>query len=567
MRREWSKEGASPTDGGDGSALPSSASWATRGVQQQSRTTSHPASTATPSPKVDTATLVAQTQEESLDTTAVPPMQPEQLSTKQPLLPLPDSSHLITHASSQSQESRDRPPTALLDGLLKAVASPHFRFTLGKEKFTPEEYAALMRHPLLIDPSGGAKLRARREAEAQRKREEALQSSSHAGITAKPEDALASGSLQLGGEPEGRQNKRESNARILQGDLNVQDQQHQPIHPPSQLPVSGVTAQDAPFGPSYATVNASTNLANTDRGLTITEPSQQQHLPSKSGNPQLGSFFEHSPHPFNQHQQPHSEHFQQAQNLALQGHARQTSRFTFANDPNSASGPLKTGESVKIMAQQAAMMPNTTGNHPLAPQNHQQYAGNQFYGATMPVPPPGLKSTGATPVSGGGLFSHGQGFGNPFTTSNRTNNLANVDSKPELLREMIHNRGSMASTGGGHGLDTGKRESMFSLLQQFHPGSTPFFTPGLSSTPFGPQLGAHHEYGSQKQKRKGKKHRQANASSTGGGGIVDLADPSVLHARLQHQAGTGLGQGLYSGHGQGGFNPAGAAYGGGINRW
>jgi len=77
-----------------------------------------------------------------------------------------------------------------------------------------------------------------------------------------------------------------------------------------------------------------------------------------------------------------------------------------------------------------------------------------------------------------------------------------------------------------------------------------------------------------KQKKKGKKHRHANTSSSGGSGLVDLADPSILQARMHPtgQSNAGVGQGLFGGQSQGGYNPmmyngGGGASGGGYGRW
>lgn len=559
MGRELSKDGSSPSDGGDGSALPSSASWATKGVQQRSRRASQVASTSTPSPKVDPATLGPKNGAAATD------IQEGQQAAKTSTAQVSDSSH------NQTPHNRDTKATqlsTLLDRLLKSAVSPHIRFTLAKDLFSPEEYEALLRYPPLIDANGGAKLRARREAEAQRKAAELAKTISRAAANAGSEDAPGSGSLQLGGEPEDPQDRRNSSALIDRGELGGQDHQHQPIQPPTQHPLSGITTQDATFGLSYPSGNPLTNLVGNGRSLAASEHNAQPQPPLKSANTQTGTFLDQFPPNFGQSQQPQPEQLQQVQQASLQGHARQTSRFAFANESGAGSTTAKPAANAKILAQQAAMMPNTAASHSHGSQNHQQYAGSQHYASSMPIPPPGLKSMGTTPVSGGGLFGHGQAFPNSFVGgSNMASSVPNVDNKPELLRELIRTRGALAGTGNGHGAEAAKRELISPFLQQFPSGSTPAPAPSLAGTPFGLQPAAYQDYGSQKQKKKGKKHRQANTSSIGGGGIVDLADPSILHARMQPQNGAGLGQGLYSGHAQGGFNPAGATYGGGISRW
>jgi CCR4-NOT transcription complex subunit 4 len=106
--------------------------------------------------------------------------------------------------------------------------------------------------------------------------------------------------------------------------------------------------------------------------------------------------------------------------------------------------------------------------------------------------------------------------------------------------------------------DAGKREYLISSFSNQYPPSTstPAPAPGLLASLYGNQPGAFQDFGS-KQKKKGKKHRNANTSSSGGSGLVDLADPSILQARMQHQAqsNAGAGHGLYGGQSQGGYNP------------
>src|SRR5204863_1462044 len=99
----------------------------------------------------------------------------------------------------------------------------------------------------------------------------------------------------------------------------------------------------------------------------------------------------------------------------------------------------------------------------------------------------------------------------------------------------------------------GKREYMFpSFSNQYPPSnsSTPAPAANVLASLYGSQPGAFQDFGS-KQKKKGKKHRHANTSSSGGSGLVDLADPSILQARMQsqqqqhvqHQGNAGFGQG------------------------
>jgi CCR4-NOT transcription complex subunit 4 len=186
--------------------------------------------------------------------------------------------------------------------------------------------------------------------------------------------------------------------------------------------------------------------------------------------------------------------------------------------------------------------------------------GSQFYGSSMPGPPPGLKSSGTPPVGFGQNHSFGgsMGGGSLFGGAGKDN---------DMLQSMLRGRNS---AGGGQVHDAGKRELMFpSFLSQQYPSasSTPAPASSLLASLYGPQTGAFHDFG-QKQKKKGKKHRHANTSSSGGGGLVDLADPSILQARMQHQqqSNAGVGHGLFGGQAQGGYNPS-MMYGGGLPRW
>lgn len=182
---------------------------------------------------------------------------------------------------------------------------------------------------------------------------------------------------------------------------------------------------------------------------------------------------------------------------------------------------MKPVANARFMAQQASMLPSSAGNNTHMAQGHhtQHHLGNQMYGSSIPIPPPGLKSATATPVSGGGLFGQSQGLGGTFAGAPGFGNanVGHADDKSDMLREMLRARGAAtaaaaaaaaaAGIGGGQAADPGK---------------------------------------------------------------LDLADPSILHARMQQQSGNpGLGQGLYGAgaHGQGGFNHVSAMYGGGIGRW
>ena len=150
------------------------------------------------------------------------------------------------------------------------------------------------------------------------------------------------------------------------------------------------------------------------------------------------------------------------------------------------------------------------------------------------------------------MFAQGHGF----TSNMNTGFGAAKDANADMLMR------GRSGTGSGH---ESKREYLLSLQNSSHrsPPSAP--APGLLNSLYGSYLRTYQDPGLVKQKKKGKKHRHANTSSSGGG-VVDLADPSVLQARMHQNAG-GAGQGLFGGQNQGGYNQSNAMYGGGYGRW
>jgi CCR4-NOT transcription complex subunit 4 len=145
------------------------------------------------------------------------------------------------------------------------------------------------------------------------------------------------------------------------------------------------------------------------------------------------------------------------------------------------------------------------------------------------------------------MFAHGQNFTAAFGTSK--------DAGAEM------NHRNRSGTNQGHELS--KRELLLSL--QNHPfRSPPLPAPasGVLSTLLGQYQGAYQDTGLVKQKKKGKKHRHANTSSSGGG-VEHLADPNSNQARTNQ--GNTTAQGLFGGN-QGGYQQS-NVYGGGYGRW
>ena len=450
--------------------------------------------------------------------------------------PGPTQPLIATNVPSKSRSQRDTSaePGAESDGrrfspgprkmpslsslIIHAAASDNFRFVFNDDELTEDERKVLEAFPLLFDPEGAAHRDLKRKQEAERNlREQDGQVAAQALSAVDLDESAEGGSLQLGGEPEDRQGLKLDNR-----------QQHNAIQPPALENVpSPIFGQESAFSPT-----ANANHPPSGRGMT---PQQQQFLQH---------FKSSSPNPMNQQRPAQQLGLPHSGNLA---HNRQGSRYSFANE-TSASATVKPVGNPKLMNQQSSMMPSHSNQfNPTT----QAPPGNQFFSSGVQGPPPGLKATGTPPVSGGGMFGQGHGFATAGLGYGA--NASNRNTNDEMMRELYRSRnGSVGS--GQLSSDVGRREYMFpSALHNGSQSSSPAPNPGLWSFPHGPQPGAFQDHGPQKQKKRGKKHRHANTSSSGGG-VVDLADPSILHAQRMHQA--NAGQGLYAAHnqGQGGFN-------------
>jgi len=433
------------------------------------------------------------------------------------------------------------------------VLDSNFRFTFDRSRYSDEDLKIIDNWPPLFADDGGLiRYRIAKEQEQERLKQEEERNVIGAMSAAEEDEAPASGSLQLGGEPETQDEPSETSGRMSA-------HQRGTIQPPySATP----TSTNFPFGGAAFQSNAS----NLSRSLT---PQQQQQLSliQRGNGARMSPVNQFQPSygqntSLHQHQQ--SNPFQmQIQNPSFStapGHARQASRYTFANDSASASTAVKPGVNPQLMAQQAAMMPNTQNKQYQNQQYQQSSAPNVYSG--VQGPPPGLKSSGTPPISGGGMFGQGHGFASAMGGSaGFGGNVGSKNSNDELVRELLRTRNGSNS---GQGSDIGKREFKFPFAQQPMTSNAP--ATSFLGPHYGSQLGAHQafqDHNLQKQKKKGKKHRHANTSSSGGGGIVDLADPSILQARMHH----GGGQGQYGAQGQGGYNPNSMIYGGYNNRW
>lgn len=534
----------SRSDSGDGSALPSSASWAAKNAQSESRRSSKPSSMSASSPQVANTPLVP-----GQSPTTHPPAN---MSSQAQAQPQPLDRSTTSPTGIPSQVSQPKQPH-LLDRVLKKISSSSFNFTFDRSLYSQEDLQHMDATPLLFDMNGGLVRYKMEERERERaKQEDDEQASKVLGAldTTEEDGPPASGSLQLGGEPE-----------TDDGRQSVGRQSSEP-RSAIQAPFAS-TSNGLPFGTSFF------GNSQTVNGRSLT-PQQQQQLLMLRGTNQQSPVNTQAQHGFtgqtSQHHHQQSNPFQNpGQSFGIPGHTRHASRFTFANDTASASTAVKPNANPSLLAQQSAMMPPSQNKHfqnqAMQPSNIHK---SHFYSGVQ-GPPPGLKSSGTPPISGGGMFGQGHGFTQPVGGSSGLGGIGTTkNSNEQMMQNLLRNRGD---TLNGPGPDVGKRE--FDFPSAFHnPSTSNAPVPPLLSSLYGSQVGAYNGYqdhGLQKQKKKGKKHRHANTSSSGGGGIVDLADPSILQARMHHG---GVGQGQLGLQGQGGYNTNSMMYGGGYgSRW
>jgi CCR4-NOT transcription complex subunit 4 len=511
MNRQESNDGSAASS--DGPALPTSASWASKPIQPPptSRT-----SRAVASSNASPATEPAKVEQEAPPTTSNNPEQAPE-STTPSTASKPSAARIL----------KTKSVTADFDHVMKAVSNFSFKFTFDHSRLSEEDQRFLRIMPPLFDPQGGAKRRAIKEREKHLQDAEIQAQAAIQQTVSETEDAAdgLGGSLQLGGEPE---------ERI---DLSLGRNHHAAIGPPSQQPLTPGLG----LGRNLRLTDESGHLNLGGPNLT-----QQQLLQQFKPNAQSGAL--------------NSFQGNQAQSSLGHGHmstapshARQTSRFSFTNDSGST---VKPSQNQNVLKQQSSMLQQNSHFNQLG--QPQGLGSNQFYGSSVQGPPPGLKATGTPPVTGGGMFGQGHNFTSGGLGYSANNGGRNQNE--EMMRDLLR-RGP--SAGSNQISEAGKRELLFPFQNTFPTSSTPAPAPGLMSSSFGPPQ-SYQESVSQKQKKKGKKHRHANTSSSGGGGLVDVADPSILQARLHQQSGSMVGQGLYTGQGQGGFP---SVYSGGFSRW
>ena len=399
----------------------------------------------------------------------------------------PPASRSSTEASIPSRPAVVDPIQSIFDGVIKSICSNPFQFRFSDACLSSEDKEKLDNFPVLIDPEGGAKRRAMQDKEdAERARlENEAKVKLEERATAAAEHAM--------------DDEMGAGSLALGGEP---DDNNNP-RPPSARGAIGRPTMSSPME----------QLGFAPRSSTP----QQRRLDHLAGNVQQASGLQAPTHNTAGEMsdfERSAPQFSQAQFDQIRNHQRHGSRY-FNNDNKPSS---------RFQSQQQS-----------------------FYSSGIQGPPPGLPASGTPPVSGGGMFAHGQNFTNPgFGTG----------------KDDMHLRGR---SGTGAGPDS-KRELLFSF--QDNPlvppplSHDPALAAGLANPLYGQYIGTYQDPGLVKQRKKGKKHRHANTSSSGG--VEHLADPSIVQARVHQGQGSSIGQGLYSGGTQGGYqqqmNPM---YGGG----
>lgn len=497
MVRESSREGAtSRQDSTDGSALPPTAGWANAPLVR-ARRASQAASASTASPQLTHASIHSKKQEPPKQIEVVP--EPKSTVTAEPTSSAVESRSSSPESVAQSESTRLDPFDVILQAIKKAIGN-NCAFNFDDSSLPEEARTYIAGMPSLIDPYGGAKRRiildkenerrAKSEAAEKLRLEEQAKSAAE---DAMDEEHMAAGSLALGGEPE--ENPRSTSAR---GAIGRPSQQT----PAGSLPIDQLT-----------NLNLGTSLNPQQRQFGLPTPASMHnshlHFSSQNTATELSEFDRRA-----------GPQYSQAQYDQISGHARHGSRY-FNNDSKSSNNRFPT-------------------------QQQQQ----PYFSSGVQGPPPGLPTAGTPPVSGGGMFAHGQGF-----TSKGFG--ASQDSS-----DAPRNR-----SGTNVGQDV-KRELLLSLQNSSNPLRSPptqASAPGALNPLYGQYTQAYQDPSLVKQRKKGKKQRHANTSSSGGGVEHLAADPSILSARI-HQ---GAGQQGFLGQNQGGYNQSQnmAAYGGNFGRW
>ncbi|QDS72176.1 hypothetical protein FKW77_004707 [Venturia effusa] len=474
---------SSPTSSSaDGSGLPAAANWANSAAQRPSRATtisnSSPDSRTAPSPENHRAIP---------ESAARPARDSNSQSTT------PRSSHKKPLRQDKDVEFRN---------LLKAAFDPDIVFNFSPNGLSEEDIKIINLYPPLWDPRGGLKRRQMKERKAKELREQQAAAESVLSVSAKPDveeqpdqhehaeqQGGAGGSLQLGGEPEERQER------------NFGLGPHSAIQPPSQA-----------FGlhPSFNYMlgdDMSTASGSTGRGPTPSQAQQQQQLllqqlKNTSVHPQIGGT-----------------------------HGRHNSRFAFSDNGN-----LKPGNILKQQGSILGQNASTYGAQSSVGSGH-------VFSSGVQGPPPGLKPTGTPPVSGGGMF--GQGYG--FTAGYGANTAGSQTDKSwdlhrgQRVNQETGKRELMFSSHVNYPSASAQASALGHLGYTYgsQPGASAFQEPSSQQK--------------QKKKGKKHRHANTSSSGGGGLADTVADPSTLQARLHQTGGAGMNGQGLYAGQAQGGL--------------
>lgn len=435
----------SRSDSGDGSALPQTASWAKNPQVEQSRRSSQGASRATPSPKSVHARLDSQ--------------RPESRASKKGTKKIVELTRSTTEEIGQSLAKLPTPapqpeaPLSLqrLESAVKTVMASDFSWSLDRSLYDSETLSIIDNFPPLVDENGGAvRYAMKSQQESLRLKEEEERNMPEALSAAEEDDNLASGSLQLGGEPETQDDQGDSQGHFGSGRRDL-----------SQRGFGSISSGPQPFEGQASVAGEFSNLSIGGRSQTPQQRNMSILKASHQHDNVLEQFQRGPATNASLHQPQLSNPFQsQNQQLsALSGHTRQASRYAFANDSATATATVKPANSAQMLAQQAGMMASNQPKQFLSQVSQQSALQNNFYSGVQ-GPPPGLKSSGTPPISGGGMFGQGHGFASAMGGGHIFGgNLGPKNSNDELMQNFLRSK-------TGISIETGKREFQLPLVLQ-----------------------------------------------------------------------------------------------------
>ncbi|KAE9968228.1 hypothetical protein EG328_007682 [Venturia inaequalis] len=467
----------------DGSGLPAAANWANNAARRLSRATT----TSNASPVVANS-LPARSSVEGYQA------DPESSARSGK-----DSNSESTRPRSSHTKPHRQPKDVAFQNLLKAAFDSDIDFNFSPNGVSEEDLKAINLYPPLWDPKGGLKRRQMKERKAKELREQ--QEAAEAALRAPPKPDVeeqpehhehteqqggAGGSLQLGGEPEERQER------------NFGLGPHSAIQPPSQAFGLHPGFNNYMLGDDISTASGSTG-----RGPTPSQAQQQQLL--------LQQFEKARVHP-----------------QVGGAHGRHNSRFAFTDNGN-----LKPGT---ILKQQGVVL----GQNTSAYGGQSSVGGSHVFSSGVQGPPPGLKPTGTPPVSGGGMFGQGYGFTAGYG-ANTTGSQADKSwdlHRGQRVNQDTGKRELMFSSHANYPSASTQASALGHLSYPYgsQPGASAF------QEPSGQQK--------QKKKGKKHRHANTSSSGGGGLADTVADPSSLQARLHQTGGAGMNGQGLYGGQGQ-----------------